>query len=131
MIVIDASILVDALTDDGAVGDRARSALAEDPHWVAPPHLPVEVLAAVRGRWLAGKLSDERADASASAMSRLAVEYASWPELGARVWELKTNHTSYDAAYIAVAEARRCTLLTADQKLFASDVRRCPVTVVR
>jgi predicted nucleic acid-binding protein len=33
------------------------------------------------------------------------------------VWELRANVTSYDACYVALAEALGCTLVTADLKL--------------
>jgi hypothetical protein len=60
VIVVDAALMVDALTDDGPAGDAAQAELAVDPHWAAPEHLRVEVTLAIRSRWLAGKLSDER-----------------------------------------------------------------------
>jgi predicted nucleic acid-binding protein len=46
MIVIDASVLADALIDDGPTGVGARSALAADSHWAAPAHVLVEVVSA-------------------------------------------------------------------------------------
>lgn len=130
MIVVDAALLVDALTDDGPVGDAAQAALAADPHWAAPEHLRVEVTSAVRGRWLAGKLTGERADAAVRILNQLAVRYAPWDELAERVWELRRNVTPYDAAYLALAEARGCPLVTTDAKLRDCPGRRCDVHVV-
>ena len=49
MIVVDAALMVDALTDDGPAGDAAQAELAVDPHWGAPEHLRVEVTSAIRG----------------------------------------------------------------------------------
>ncbi len=34
-----------------------------------------------------------------------------------RIWELRRNLTPYDAAYVALAEALDCLLLTADRRL--------------
>lgn len=130
MIVVDASLLVEALTDDGDRGQLAFAALAADPHWAAPQHLQVEVTSAVRGRWLAGKLIDERADEAVSTLNRLTIDYAPWPEVAARVWELRHNLTAYDAAYVALAEVRGCRLVTSDRKLRDCAVRRCAVDVV-
>jgi len=39
--------------------------IISDLHWLAPAHLPVEVLSVVRGRVLGGKLSQVRAGAAA------------------------------------------------------------------
>ena len=61
---------------------------------------------------LAGKVSDER------------------DELAGRVWELRHNVTPYDAAYLALAEARGCRLVTSDGKLRDCPGRRCDVRVV-
>lgn len=130
MIVVDASLLVEALTDDGPRGDGAYAALAADPHWAAPQHLQVEVTSAIRGRWLARKITDERADQAVATLNRLAVDYAPWPDVADRAWELRHNLTTYDAAYVALAESRACRLVTSDRKLYDCSVRRCPVDVV-
>ena len=130
MIAVDASLVVDALTDDGPVGDAAQAELAADPYWAAPEHLRVEATSAIRGRWLAGKITAERADAAVRTLNRFAVRYASWDELADRVWELRHNVTPYDAAYLALAEARGCRLVTTDGKLRDCPGLRCEVGVV-
>jgi len=45
-----------------------------------------------------------------------------------RVWELRANLTTYDAAYVAAAEALGVALLTGDQRLAAAPGRRCAIT---
>ncbi|MQA84065.1 MAG: PIN domain-containing protein [Streptosporangiales bacterium] len=130
MIVIDASLTVDALTDDGRMGDLAQAALAADPHWVAPEHLRVEVTSAIRGRLLAGKVADERANEAVRTLNLLVITYVTWEEIAERVWELRHNLTPYDAVYIALAEVRGCQVVTTDQKLLNCSARRCPVEVV-
>jgi len=122
--------MVDALTDDGPAGDAAQAALTVDPHWTAPEHLRVEVTSAIRGRWLAGKISDERAGAAVRTLNQLTIGYAAWNELASRVWELRHDMTPYDAAYLALAEAQGCRLVTTDGKLRACPGRRCDVHVV-
>lgn len=130
MIVIDASLMVDALTDDGQLGELAQNALAVDPHWVAPGHLRVEVTSAIRGRLLAGKLSDARADAAVRTLNQLTITYVPWDEVADRVWELRHNLTPYDAAYLAAGETRGCRVATTDQKLRNCSARRCHVDVI-
>lgn len=130
MIVIDSSLLTDALTDDGQVGELAEAELTADPHWAAPIHLPVEVTSAVRGRWLAGKVSPARADEAVHVLNQLAISYVGWTELAERIWELRHNTNPYDASYIAAAEIRGCRLVTTDDKLRKCPGRRCEVTVV-
>ena len=131
MIVVDASLMVDALTDDGPAGAAAQAELAADPRWAAPGHLQVEVTSAVRGRWLAGQIEASRADGAVRTLNHLAVSVADWNEIGDRVWELRHEVTPYDAAYLATAEIRDCTLVTTDGKLLGCRSRRCDVRVVR
>lgn len=130
MIVIDSSLLTDALTDDGQMGELAEAELAADPHWVAPAHLRVEVTSAIRGRWLAGKVSPARADEAVRVLNQVAISYLDWTDLAERVWELRHNANPYDASYIAAAEIRGCRLVTTDGKLRDCPSRRCEVTVV-
>ena len=47
-----------------------------------------------------------------------------------RIWELRDNLTAYDAAYVALAEAIDCPLVTADARLSRAAGLRCAVTVV-
>jgi predicted nucleic acid-binding protein len=47
-----------------------------------------------------------------------------------RIWELRDNVTAYDAAYVALAEAIECPLVTADARLSRARGLRCSVTVV-
>lgn len=52
---IHASILADALIDDGRRGAAAFTALQRDDQWAGPEHVLVETAAALRGHWLGGK----------------------------------------------------------------------------
>ena len=45
----------------------------------------------------------------------------------ARVQELRDNLTAYDAAYVALAEALGCALVTADARLASSPGPACPI----
>lgn len=67
MIVVDASVLIDALLDDAEAGDRAREVLEADPAWAAPPHLLVEVVAVTRRRLFHGGVRVARAGAAIEA----------------------------------------------------------------
>lgn len=130
MIVIDASVLTAALTSDTEFGARAFAALAEDPHWVAPDHLRVEVTSAIRGRILGRKIGAERAEEAVIGLGRLKIVSAPWQEVAERVWELRHNVNPYDAAYLALAEIRGCRLVTADKKLAECPGALCIVQVV-
>ena len=127
MIVVDASVLTNAFTDDGPVGTRARAELARDAHWAAPEHLVVEVFSAVRGRWLGQKISEKRAEDALSATVTSTIDLVAAAPLLTRMWELRSNVSGYDAAYLAVAETFGCALVTADARLARVPDLRCEV----
>jgi predicted nucleic acid-binding protein len=130
VIVVDASVLADALIDDGPMGTAARTALTSDPHWVAPAHLLVEVVSVIRGKTLGGKLGLGRANEAVDALSTLVVEEVQLSGLVDRIWQLRSNLTAYDAAYVAAAEAFGCPLVTGDGRLAKASGVRCEVRVV-
>ena len=129
MIVIDASVLTNALTDDGPVGERARDELAADAHWAAPEHLIVEVFSAVRGLWLGQKIASRRAEDALVALASTTIGWVTTAPLLERMWELRSNVSGYDAAYLAAAETFGCVLVTADARLAAVPGLRCEVRV--
>ena len=47
-----------------------------------------------------------------------------------RIWALRNNVTSYDALYIALAEALHAPLLTCDAKLAAAPGHQAQVEVI-
>lgn len=130
MIVVDASVLVAALVDDGPQGKRARDVLRDDPRWAAPAILPVEVIAAIRGLALGRKVSGERAADAVTALGRIVLDQLDPLTLTARIWELRANLTSYDAAHVAAAEALRCPLVTADTRIARAPGPRCEIRVL-
>ena len=47
-----------------------------------------------------------------------------------RVWELRHNLPTHDAAYVALAEAMQCPLVTGDARISRAPGLRCSVTVL-
>lgn len=127
MIVLDASALANALTDDGALGEAARTELSKDLHWSAPQHLFVEAFSAIRGRLLDGWIVERRARDAMGALGELAIDFVPIAGLLDRMWELRHNLTGYDAAYAVAAEMQECTLVTADRRLAQATGLPCPV----
>jgi predicted nucleic acid-binding protein len=130
VIVTDASVLTDALIDDGLAGQACRAALGADPHWAAPEYLLVEVFSAVRGRYLGGRLGVERARAAVTALTEVVVDTVTTPAVLARMWALRDRFSGYDAAYVATAEMFECPLVTADARLARSATALCTVVLV-
>ncbi|MEO5535082.1 MAG: type II toxin-antitoxin system VapC family toxin [Pseudolysinimonas sp.] len=123
MIVLDASAWLEVTlgTASAVVTDR----LARDPHWVVPEHFRVEVLNALRGARRRGVIDDAEFRHQADVL--IAREFDVWPTvpLVPRIVELADNATSYDAAYVALAEDLGAMLVTADRKFAGIPDIRC------
>jgi predicted nucleic acid-binding protein len=130
VIVVDASVFAHALLDEGPLGVRCRVALEADDRWIAPQHWTVEVLSVIRRNLLGGKITDGQAGRAVEALERLDPEVPLTRVLVRRIWELRPNLTSYDAAYVAAAEAYGCALLTADGQLARAPGIRCSLQVI-
>lgn len=124
--VVDASVVVAALVDDSPVGrwceaELQRSALA------APHLMPFEATNIIR-RLVARRELDASAGALAvDDLRRLPIDYAPYELIAARIWELRDNLTSYDAAYVATAELVDARLVTLDVRLADSPGPACAI----
>ena len=127
MIVLDASVLANAVGDDGAAGAIARELIAHERDVALPDLADVETASVLRRRWLARDLDARRFAAAIEDLAALPFRrYPALPFLR-RVYELRQNLTAYDALYVALAEALGCTLVTADQRLAGAPGLGCPV----
>lgn len=119
MIVVDSAVVVDALTAvEGTTKLRGYLA-AEELH--APTLLDFEVVSTLRGLTLGGHISVARAEDLLTDFDDLPLQR--WPfsnGLRRRAFQLRANISAYDAAYVALAEALECPLLTRDSRLARS-----------
>lgn len=130
MIVIDASVLVNGLTDDDRLGELAWDALSADPDWASPEHMRIEAFAVIRKRYLAGRVASGRADEAVAALEQLTITTAPFEVLAARTWSLRDRVSGYDAPYVAMAEAFDAGLVTCDRRLVKAAVGVCRATLV-
>lgn len=128
LLVVDASVLIDALTSSSDTGDRARAAV-RGVRLVAPEHLTVETFQGIRGLYLGGVIDADRAKRAVARLDHLDLQVVPTRLLLARMWELRDNLTGYDAAYVAAAEKLAVPLVTSDQKLAAATGSRCQIVV--
>jgi len=96
----------------------------------APHLIDVEIASVMRRGALGGEWSASRGWRTLKAWSQLGITRYGTHTLLPRIWQLRDNLTSYDAAYVALAEALECALVTADGRLGRSSGARCPITVV-
>ena len=122
--VVDASVLVSATTDAGAEGTWAEHVLAEGD--VVAPHLVlVEATNILRRLERSKELTRLEATAAQRDLLALDIMLVPFAPFAERVWELRRNVTSYDAWYVAVAEASDLPLATLDRRLSRASGTSC------
>ncbi|MEV4648008.1 type II toxin-antitoxin system VapC family toxin [Saccharopolyspora sp. NPDC049357] len=132
MIVVDTSTLVSFFLGANHSGPQVRKLLGTHTSWAAPPHQPVEMLSVLRGLVAGGKISAMHAE---DVLGRWAATFIQELPFTAavrgRIWELRHNLSSYDAAYVAVAELNELPLVTGDKRLAAAPGIRCELRLVQ
>src|SRR4249920_2941895 len=128
VVVVDASVVVAALVDGGPDGQWSEAVLVADQ--LAAPHLlPVEVTNILRRSVSAKQLSEDTAALAHADLLALRIELFPYEVVSARVWELRSTVTAYDAWYVALAELLDAPLATLDRKLTRASGPRCKYRV--
>jgi predicted nucleic acid-binding protein len=129
-VVIDASVLVAASVDAGASGEWAEQVLGEG-SLHAPELILVEATNILRRLERAGKITHLEAAAAHRDHMNLDVAVYAFAPVAERVWELRHTLTSYDAWYVAVAEALDLPFATLDARLADASGPTCAFVVPR
>lgn len=111
--IADASVTVAYLL--GEASDAERGAMLGDVH--APALVDVEVTQTLRGLLRAAKIDLRTAELARGELAQLSVRRHPDAHLLRRCWELRDVCTTYDALYVALAEALDATLVTRDGRL--------------
>ena len=119
-LVCDASAVVAVLLDSGDDGTWVARKLSRA-ELFAPALMPFECSNIIRRHELRGLVGTDQAAQAHQDLLELPVELWPYEALGARIWQLRPNLSSYDAAYIALAEAIDTPLITLDRR-----IRRAP-----
>ncbi len=125
-LVRDASALVAPLLDGGPDGRWATATLA-GAELAAPQLVGFEVANVIRRHELAGVVSADQAAQAHADLLDLAIDQWPYEILALRVWELRRNLSSYDAAYVALAELTEATLVTLDRRIAGASGVRCVI----
>lgn len=122
MLVVDASVVVELLLRTAAadaIGGRLFGGGGRD-SLHAPQLIDVEVTQVLRRYVMRGELSADHGGELVALLQRLPITRHSHGPLLGRMWLLRHNLTAYDAAYVALAEVLRATMVTRDERLGAA-----------
>jgi predicted nucleic acid-binding protein len=127
-VVIDASVLVAAAVGSGASGEWAEELLAHG-GLHAPELILVEATNILRRLERVKKITSAEAEAAHRDHMNLDLEVYAFAPVADRVWELRHTLTSYDAWYVAVAEALELPFATLDARLARASGPTCELVV--
>lgn len=130
MLVIDASALYEVLTD-GPLANQVRARMRSEPDQAAPQLIDAEVVGLLRRDSLLRNVDDTTGALALRDLQDWPGERLTHRLFLNRVWELRDNVRSWDAFYVAVAEALHCPLLTLDGRLARARGPRCEIDVIR
>ena len=131
MKVLDASVLVEYLTE-GEYAESSRRGIESSPGWLWAPHLvDAEVGHALRGEVRAGEISARAARGALEDLLEMRLQRVSHHLLADRAWQLRENVSFYDGLYIALAEALDAPLLTLDSRLAKAPGVRAEIELVQ
>jgi predicted nucleic acid-binding protein len=122
--VVDSSVLVAALVDTGPHGAWAEGVLAKG-SLHAPELALVEATNILRRLERAKLITTPDANGAQEDLMQLDIDMFSFEPFADRIWELRHNVTSYDAWYVALAEALKLPLATLDETLSKSNGVAC------
>lgn len=136
--IVDASLVIDAVADPGARGEAARAALAAQPAaepLLAPGHFAFEICSGLRAaanRPGHPLTESDLVTALCDAESfEIDIEATPWGDVH-RGWELSQGSLRYaDAIYVAAAERHQTSLMTTDARIEPSGAQvTCPIITV-
>lgn len=129
MLVVDASCLYEVVAD-GPDAEAVRHRLIADPDQGAPQLVDPEVLGLIRRDLLAGRLDETGAGQAVSDLRDWPGERFDHRLLLDRAWELRDTVRTWDALYVALAEAMQATLITRDGRLARATGPACLIDVI-
>lgn len=128
MLVVDAGALFEVVAATPA-SSSILAVLADHEEQAAPHLVDVEVLGVIRAERLRGALDETAAGQAVSDLRDWPGERYGHRLFLDRAWELRANVRSWDAMYVALAEALDAPMLTTDRRLIRAVGPRCDFVV--
>ena len=116
-IVIDASVVVAALTSSDTRGQWAEEQLLTATSLLAPDIIHTEVTHVLRRLEHTEAIDTTAASLAFNDLRQLPIDTVPFAAISGQMWELRHNLSAYDAAYAATAQVLNAPLATLDVRL--------------
>jgi predicted nucleic acid-binding protein len=130
LIIVDASALLETLLQMPAASAVEARLFAADQTLHAPHVVDLEVAQVVRRFAASGQIDEDRGRTALADLADLPLRRYPHDFLLPRIWDLRSNLTAYDAAYVALAEALDSPLLTRDRRLAGAPGHHAQIELV-
>ena len=130
LVVIDASVLTAFYASDDPRRAAITDRLAAGNALFAPAHLDAEVVSALRGIARSNPALDQAVPRALAHLAGFPIRRMPLAPLLERIWELRTNVTPQDAAYVALAERLDSPVMTCDARLTTASGTRCAFELI-
>jgi predicted nucleic acid-binding protein len=130
LMVVDASVLVAFYAADDARRPETVTRLSAGHALFAPAHLDAEVISALRGMARRNPALTQAVPAALRHLANFPLRRMPIAPLLERMWQLRSNTTPYDAAYVALAEQLAAPLITCDAKLAGASGAACTFDLI-
>jgi len=130
VIVVDTSAVLEVLLNTRASARIAERLFAPNETLHAPHLLDVEIAQVLPRYARAGELDAARGRQALDDLADLPLSRYPHDLFLRRIWELRSNVTAYDAAYLALAEALAAPLVTRDKRLASAPGHQARIVLV-
>ena len=117
MVIVDASVILELLLSTSSSVEIQKRLFNQKETLHAPHLLDLEVAQVLRRYVVSREMTPERAREALSDFLDIPIRRYPHDLLLDRIWELRSNMTAYDAAYVVLAELLEAPLITRDKKL--------------
>lgn len=124
MLIVDASCLNEVISE-GPLADAVRGVLEEFEEMGTPELIDVEVLGLIRRDTTLGLLHESRAAIAVAELNDWCGERFTHRPFSERAWAPRENVRTWDAYYVALAEALDAPMVTLDRRLERADGPEC------
>jgi predicted nucleic acid-binding protein len=121
--------MVELLAAKTPAGESIAQRLTSTQSLYAPYVLDGEIISALLGLIRGKKITEREAGAAVSSYRAFPIERHDVLPVWQRLKSLHANLSAYDAQYVALAEALRVPLITADARIKRCGAARCEIEV--